>query len=337
MQPVLRRRGDAGLVAPWNGTVASAAPAGWRRPRGRARTRRRRRRRSRRPRRSRAGRARERASLPRQRSRGHLRERLGQRVDRPGRAVAPVGLVSGPCRARSRRRPLGTAAARRRRRRSGARSRGTSAGSLPASAGRTASNAARAPVDVGLEVDQVDVRVALLLAGDLRLRDLAEQLDGAVGDLGGLELDRAHRRLQPADVVDRARRPAFARALAWCPAPRACARSGGSPSTATRGTSLARASMSRVEVAEALGHRLDPLVGHARGRVERAWPRRRRRGPAPANAPARGHERGGLRARGRRGSRRPLLQRRAPARSAARAPVTVSEPVARAGAGQRSV
>jgi hypothetical protein len=51
-------------------------------------------------------------------------------------------------------------------------------------------------VQVGLEVDQVGARVALLLAGDLRLRDLAEQLVGAVGDLRGVELDGADLALQ---------------------------------------------------------------------------------------------------------------------------------------------
>ena len=39
---------------------------------------------------------------------------------------------------------------------------------------------------LALEVEQVDVRVALLLAGDLRLGDLAQQLVGAVADLRGL-------------------------------------------------------------------------------------------------------------------------------------------------------
>ena len=39
--------------------------------------------------------------------------------------------------------------------------------------------------------DQVDVRVALLLAGDLVGRDLVQELDGAVGDLGRRELQPA--------------------------------------------------------------------------------------------------------------------------------------------------
>ena len=42
------------------------------------------------------------------------------------------------------------------------------------------------PLDVGLEVEQIDVGVTLLLAGDLRLRDLVQQAAGAVEKFGRL-------------------------------------------------------------------------------------------------------------------------------------------------------
>ena len=56
-------------------------------------------------------------------------------------------------------------------------------------------------LDVGLEVDQVGVRVALLLTRDLRRRHLVEQLDRAVRDRTRLEVDVLHQVLQGRDVV----------------------------------------------------------------------------------------------------------------------------------------
>ena len=53
-----------------------------------------------------------------------------------------------------------------------------------------------APSTFASKSTQVDVRVALLLAGDLRLRHLTEQFDRAVRDLSRLELDRLHARLR---------------------------------------------------------------------------------------------------------------------------------------------
>ena len=49
---------------------------------------------------------------------------------------------------------------------------------------------------VGLEVDEVGARVALLLTRDLRRRHLVEQLDRAVGDRSGLQLDVLHQVLR---------------------------------------------------------------------------------------------------------------------------------------------
>jgi hypothetical protein len=56
------------------------------------------------------------------------------------------------------------------------------------STGRSAATRLRA-VDVGLEVPQVGVRVAVLLAGDLAGGDLVEQFLGAVGQLQRGQLD----------------------------------------------------------------------------------------------------------------------------------------------------
>ena len=120
------------------------------------------------------------------------------------------------------------------------------------------------------------MRVALLLAGDLRGRDLAEQLVGAVGDLHRLQVDRLHLRL----AVLRRRR-----AAAWRPAPcpsvvpssqSAFSIRWKPPNSLGRDVVLAGVD-ARVEVAEGLGHRLDPLVGDPRRRVQRLAPWRRRR------------------------------------------------------------
>ena len=147
-------------------------------------------------------------------------------------------------------------------------------------------------LDVGLEVEQVDVRVALLLAGDLRLGDLAQQLVGAVADLRGLELDRPHEPLQLARVGHEAvgqlrgsrgrlrhPQPALDRVKARPPG--------------LRDVVGARVD-ARVEVAEGLGHGLDALVGHARDGIRaprRAEVAARQRG---AQALHPGDQRGGL-------------------------------------------
>ena len=133
-------------------------------------------------------------------------------------------------------------------------------------------------LDVGLEVEQVEVRVALLLAGDLRLGDLAQQLVGAVADLRGLELDRPHEPLQLARVRHEAvgqlrgsrgrlrhPQPALDRVKARPPG--------------LRDVVGARVDAG-VEVAEGLGHGLDALVGHARDGIRAPRRARGRRGPA---------------------------------------------------------
>ena len=87
-------------------------------------------------------------------------------------------------------------------------------------------------LDVRLEVDQVDVRVALLLARDLRLRHLAEQLDRAVRDLRRLELDRLPTCVcSVVDVGERASSASVLGSLGRAVDPEEPARSGGSPST----------------------------------------------------------------------------------------------------------
>ncbi len=119
-------------------------------------------------------------------------------------------------------------------------------------------------VDVGLEVAQIGVRVAILFAADLRGGDLVEQSVGAVGELVrlvgqdlGLLLERLHVReelirdgthslggiLVPQRLFDAVETR---------------------PLLALRDVVDAGVDV-RIEVAEALGHRLDRLVGDARG------------------------------------------------------------------------
>jgi hypothetical protein len=124
-------------------------------------------------------------------------------------------------------------------------------------------------LDVGLDVEQVDVRVALLLAGDLAPGHLVEQFDRAVRELGRLvgqavdqpgELDRIGQ--QP--VAER-REPGGALRLEQAlldaveAGPLGC-----------RHVALARIDR-RVErhgaLSERLGNRLDPFVERARRRV----------------------------------------------------------------------
>src|SRR4029078_453184 len=107
---------------------------------------------------------------------------------------------------------------------------------------------------------EVDVIVALFLACDLRLGDLAEELDGAVRDLRRLEPDRLHSALEVEDVVQqllpellRAGRSAHPEELLE----RVEARPLRLPDVTGAGVDR------RIEVAEALGHGLDPLVRDA--------------------------------------------------------------------------
>ena len=261
VQPVLRGRGDARLVAPVERRRSASA-------------RRARRRRSRLAA-QRVARRRAAAATPPPPARREQRRGASARHRYARAAPAPAPARAARPARRSRcasRRDLGRAARCRARSRRARCACGRSAASTSAeapldlghqrgvacapSAGRSASNAARAPVDVGLEVEQVDVRVALLLAGDLRLRDLAEQLVGAVGDLRGLELDGAHEPLQSAR-----RRPAAWRRAARCPSSCSATQSacsiGWKPVHCERGDVVGARVDARVEVAEALGDRLD--------------------------------------------------------------------------------
>ncbi len=56
-------------------------------------------------------------------------------------------------------------------------------------------------VDVGLEVPEIGMRVALLLAGDLRRRDLGQQVDRALRDLAGIEVGLDRDVVEVGDVV----------------------------------------------------------------------------------------------------------------------------------------
>ena len=281
VQPVLRRRGDAGLVRAVERDRRCASP-----PSPPAAARRRRRRRAaargqaaapRRPASSRRESAPRACAQPRRRRRSpRPGERLGERVDRAAeeRVCRPA---SSSCRRRSRSPARYGCERRARRRRSAASISFASAGS-PARQrpGANGSNAAFGALDVRLEVDEVGVRVALLLAGDLRPGHLAEELDGAVRDLRRLELDRLHAPLQR-----RRRRPSACRRA--CAVPGSCLVTQSACSIGWKPVHFAFGDVAgagvdrRVEVAEALGHRLDPLVGDARGRVQRLRALRRRR------------------------------------------------------------
>jgi hypothetical protein len=117
-------------------------------------------------------------------------------------------------------------------------------------------------LDVRLEVDEVDVRVALLLPGDLRLGHLAQELDRSVGDLSRLELDCLHLALEVEDVRDQLlrerSRPVGRAAHPEHPLDRVEPRPLGCRDVAGSGVDR------RVELPEALSHGLDPLVRDAR-------------------------------------------------------------------------
>ena len=164
------------------------------------------------------------------------RERLGQGVDRLAE-LGCRGLVSVGVRRRTASRG-GTARAPRRR--ANARSISAASARLLRAHDRAAPPRRRsATLDVGLEVDEVGVRVALLLAGDLRLRDLVSSSTDAVRDLRRLELDVLH----DLGAAGPERRRLVSLVGEWpsprsCLEPRASARSGGSPSTARPGRRL---------------------------------------------------------------------------------------------------
>ena len=116
------------------------------------------------------------------------------------------------------------------------------------------------PVDVGEEVGEVGVRVAVLLARDLRGRDLVQQAVGAVGELVGLVGERAGLGLERLDVGEQLvgdRRHAGGRVL--LPQRLLDAVEAG-PLLALLDVVDAGVDV-RVEGAEALRDRLDRLVG----------------------------------------------------------------------------
>ena len=134
-------------------------------------------------------------------------------------------------------------------------------------------------VDVRLEVDQVDVRVALLLARHLRLGDLAEELDRAVRDLRRLELDVGHEPLEPLHVPKELVEQA-ARHPSSCPSPRATARGDGnrssSPSARPRLARRSRDRDRRSSRRRARSARTAPEPGRTAPSPERCLPPRRR-------------------------------------------------------------
>ena len=122
------------------------------------------------------------------------------------------------------------------------------------------------PGQVRGEVRQVGVRVAVLLAGDLRARHLVQELDGSVGQLRRLQLEVSALR---SSVITSARSLwAYAAAPSVVPRTHRPARSGETRSSVPAGHVIHARVDFRVEVAEALGHRLDRLVVGARTGVE---------------------------------------------------------------------
>ena len=247
-------------------------------------------------------------------------------------ACAP-GSCAARCRGRSRRRPVRPQ--RRVDQPEAPLDPVASAGSLPASAGRMRVERRAGAVDVGLEVQQVDVRVALLLAGDLRLGDLAQQLVGAVADLGGSSLTVAHQRCSCA------RRPRGSSAS--CAVPVVVSR--------THSLLLDRVEARPLRLRDVVGAGVDARVevaegsrprarrarrAHAPART-RAGRRRGRRGPARRAAHRRRSPARRSRARGRPGSRRRRAAASGASAAPARAPLTVSERVLVSAPVQRSV
>ena len=118
---------------------------------------------------------------------------------------------------------------------------------------------------------QVGLRVAVLLAGQLGLGDLLDELAGAAGDDPRLDDHRGQAGLQVGRVRGQALRDG-APGRRSCRRPRGPSRGGASPGTRgrrrRREVLLARVHP-RVEVAEQLGDGLDALPGRARRRVRR--------------------------------------------------------------------
>src|SRR6478752_5175189 len=119
---------------------------------------------------------------------------------------------------------------------------------------------------VGLEVDEVGARVALLLTRDLRLRHLVEQFDRAVGDAGGLELDVLHEVLERGDVLVELLR-GVGESLRGAVDPELLLDVVVPTPVLLGDVTLASVDLG-VEVTERLGHRLDALVRDARRRVQ---------------------------------------------------------------------
>ena len=123
-------------------------------------------------------------------------------------------------------------------------------------------------VDVGLEVVEIGVRVAILLAGDLRGADLVHQALRPVRDLRRLVVGRLHERDELARRRCRACRRTASSAAAVALSTHSIFSSRWKPVHVAAGTSPARASICGIEVAERLGDGLDPLVRLARGREQ---------------------------------------------------------------------
>src|SRR3954454_23208510 len=127
------------------------------------------------------------------------------------------------------------------------------------------------PLEVGREVVQIRVRVAVLLARDLPGGDLVEQAERAVGQVQRPELEVLRPGGQVVDVAhqlvgDRA----GLRDVAGLPQV-ALEHVEAGPGVAGLDVVLTGVDL-RVEVAEALGHRLHPLLGGLGGRVEGPGP-----------------------------------------------------------------
>ena len=168
-------------------------------------------------------------------------------------------------------------------------------------------------VEVGDERGDVELRVALLLARDLRLLDLVDQLgDAGDHDLGG-HLGVLHQLVQALGVLHEARRRASPCGRRSSRPSTACARSGGSRSTSGRRPSSgsrprARRSCRRARGTGPPAARCSRSRGARRRRPSGRPPRRRRRSrPADPASPSRAGPSG-------RGRRRPPRPSRVAAR-----------------------